>query len=299
MIKRMRILLTVFFLVVAVGFAYVKITERMDSDTEAPVISAESDEIELSVEAEDADFLQGMTAEDNRDGDVTDSLVVVSRSKFITPGELNVNYAAFDGHNNVGTYTRRVIYTDYRSPQFSLNGPLVYRLSENYPDYLEHVKANDVLDGDLTSVIRMTTSSGADRDDGTILVALKLQVTNTAGDVSTLELDVNLQDDKTYSLEAPGLSKYLVYTEKGHPIDTWRYVDGVLSGQTKRLFEDSLYTSENVTIDDSEVNYHVPGTYRIYYTLHIPPENLAVNEETGEVESDVLGTTTLFVVVKE
>ncbi len=298
MIKRMRIALTAFFLVVFVVFVYLKVTSRLDADSIAPEISADQDELSVSVTAEDSDFLSGMTAMDNRDGDVTSSLVVVSKTKFIRPGVLDVNYAAFDRHNNVGTYVRRITYTDYKSPEFSLEGPLVYRRSDNYPDYLSHVKASDVLDGNLTSVIRMSTSSEQMQEDGSGIVPLELQVTNTAGDVSTLNVEVRILDDKSYTQEAPALTQYLVYTNIGETFDPAVYVSGVRSGENERLFEDSFYTEANVTYDTSAVDWNTPGTYQIPYTLHIPAEQLEV-DENGVPESDILGTTTMFVVVKE
>ena len=106
--KRLRILILAFFVVVFLVFLVNRIHEYVTSDYTAPVIEAEQDSLNVSVNATEQDLLQGMTASDNLDGDVTDTLVVVSKSKFISPGTLRVNYAAFDQNNNVGSYSRMV-----------------------------------------------------------------------------------------------------------------------------------------------------------------------------------------------
>ncbi len=298
--RRMRIALIVFFIAVTAVFAYVKVTGALDSDSEAPVITADSEELTVSVDATDEDLLAGMKASDNRDGDVTSSLVVVSRSKFIKTGVVNVNYAAFDSHNNVGTYTRRVTYEDYTSPTFSLSAPLVFRTGVENPNYLANVKATDVLDGDITSLIRMSVGTPLTNDDGTSTTPLTLQVTNTAGDTVTAELELQYVDDDTYSESAPGLSQYLVYTAVGQGVDAASYIDGILSGTTKRSMDDTMFTTEDISIDDSAVDYNTPGTYQIHYTLHSTTDSTITDPYGAETsETETLGTTTMFVVVKE
>ena len=111
--RRLRIAILIFFFAVAAFFAASYVFDKVTSDREAPVIKADSDSIEVNLATTENDLLAGMSAFDNVDGDVTDTLVVVSKSKFIRKGTLNVNYAAFDQSKNVSTYTREVTYTDY------------------------------------------------------------------------------------------------------------------------------------------------------------------------------------------
>ena len=82
-IKTLRTIITVFFLCVFTVFAIYRVRLFMASDSKAPVITAESDTITASVSITDEELLAGMHAEDNIDGDVTYSLVVVSKSKFL------------------------------------------------------------------------------------------------------------------------------------------------------------------------------------------------------------------------
>ncbi len=296
MIKWMRIAILSIFAVVAVAFLSVKFTGRITSDTHPPIITADSDEIILPVKSNDEDLMNGMSAYDNRDKDVTGSMVVVSRSKFIRPGVCNVNYAAFDSHNNVGTYTRRVTYSDYHSPEFSLTVPLIYSMSERNVDYLANVKATDVLDGDLSTVVRMNSGVMQTSENGTITMPLDLQVTNTFGDTQELELEVVYLDEVSYQQDRPSLSQYIVYTQPGEKVDAAAYLDGICNGKNKRLFEVTGYSADNVVIDDSAVNYVESGVYRIHYTLY--PTGGMPSAETGDTGMS-LGSCDLFVVIKE
>ena len=81
-LKRLRIFLLVFFIAAAAVFGVYKGREFLTADNVAPVIKAPSDSFEASVSATDADLMNGMTATDNKDGDVTSSMVVVSKSNF-------------------------------------------------------------------------------------------------------------------------------------------------------------------------------------------------------------------------
>ncbi len=108
--RKLRLMLLVFFLVVFAAFMATNIHEYLTSDYTAPVIMADTDVLYVSVTAEEEDLLTGLTASDNLDGDVTNSLVVVSQSRFVAKNTRHINYAAFDENNNVGTYTLSLIH---------------------------------------------------------------------------------------------------------------------------------------------------------------------------------------------
>ena len=161
--RNLRIAILIFFCVVSVLFTVAYVRERLSTDYNAPVIEADSDTLRVSVTAGDQELLEGMTARDNLDGDVTDTLVVVSKSKFISKGVLRVNYAAFDNNRNVGIYSREVTYTDYVSPRFRMDAPLRFASGGSMPDYLEHITAQDCMDGDLTRQIKITKQQWLER----------------------------------------------------------------------------------------------------------------------------------------
>ena len=65
--RRLRLLLLVFFLVVFAVFMFTSIRDYVTSDYEAPVISSEGEILSLSVNDSEDLLLEGMTAQDNLD----------------------------------------------------------------------------------------------------------------------------------------------------------------------------------------------------------------------------------------
>ena len=282
--RNLRTILLVFFCVVAVLFTGAYIRERLTTDYGAPVIYAESDTLLVPVSATDEDLLEGLTAQDNLDGDVTDTLVVMSRSKFIAKGTLRVNYAAFDNSRNVGTYSREVTYSDYVSPHFAMNAPLRYAAGGSTPDYLEHITAQDCLDGDITRQIKITTGRTVVVSDSVTQQKVNLHVTNSCGDNAVLELTVRMEDYSSLNRPAPALRDYILYAEKGGKLSLWNNVTGVWVGGNVRSFADTGFSTADVRVDDSGVNYDLPGVYTAVYTLSRDGADLGTAELTVVVE---------------
>lgn len=267
--RKLRILILIFFVVVTAIFAFSRVRDYLTSDSHAPVIQADSDSIQVYVGATDADLMAGMSAQDNLDGDVTDTLAVVSKSKFISKGTLRVNYAAFDRNNNVGTYSRNVTYVDYISPRFVVKSPLRFLSGNSDYDYLAGIGAEDCLDGNISGQIKMTLGDTTAVSDSVSRRMLNLQVTNSAGDTSVIELPLSFEDHKTYDEAAPALSDYVIYVKAGERPTLSSYVSGVRSGNDVRTFADSRFTqSTDLSISDSGVNYSVPGVYTVTYQLY-------------------------------
>lgn len=284
--RNLRIAILIFFCVVSVLFTAAYIRERMTTDYNAPVIQVDSDTLRIPVSATEEDLLAGMTAYDNLDGDVTDTLVVVSKSKFISKGTLRVNYAAFDNNRNVATYSREVVYTNYESPRFHMDAPLRFVSGGSSPDLLEHITAWDCLDGDITRQVKMTTGRSVVVSDSVTKQVMNLQVTNSCGDNAVLELTVSREDYSTLNRPAPALKDYILYTKVGGRLNLRNNLTGIWAGGNVRGFAEAGYDpAENVIVSDGAVNYAVPGVYTVVYQLF-----------RDEVE---LGTAELIVVVEE
>ena len=266
--RRFRIVLLLFFVVVLVIFAASQIRERITSDYDPPQISADTDTLYLSVNATDAEYLTGMTAFDKKDGDVTNTLVVVSRSKFSSKGTLRVNYAAFDNNSNVGTYTREITYTDYHSPRISLTSPLRYIEGSTRVDYLSAFSAEDCMDGNISTKIRVSSGNTEIVSDTLSTEPITVQVTNSAGDTSTLEFTARYESYADYSQPAPALSDYIIYATVGDVRPDLRAgINGVWSSGSVRRFESTNYSFTDISVSDSGVDYNTPGIYPITYTL--------------------------------
>lgn len=289
-IKTFRTLITVFFLCVATVFAIYRVRLYMSSDSKAPVITADTDAIQASVSASDEELLAGMRAEDNMDGDVTASLVVASKSKFIKKGTLNVNYAAFDKNNNVGVYTRELTYVDYESPKFKITQPMRILTGDTRANILEHISASDCLNGNITSQIMYTLGDRKMTSDRASVQAMNLQVTNSAGDTATLELELDYDDFAAYYTPAPHLSDYVIYTKVGEVPNYRDLLIGIWTGGVTRAFSGSEYEASDVQINSTHVNVKEPGTYPVYYRLI---------RTTKDGNREMLGIAKLLVIVEE
>ena len=265
--KKFRIIVLAFSIVVFAIFGFVTIRDSLTSDHSAPVITAEADTIEASVSATDEELLRGMYAADNRDGDVTGSLVVVSRGKFVSGNMVKVNYAAFDQSNNVRLYTRNVIYTDYVSPHFLLTQPLRFLSGNSNYDYLKSVRVEDCLDGDISGQVKINLGDTESLSDTISRRAVYLQVTNSAGDSSVLTLYATFENYTSYSQASPALQNYVIYTRAGERPNLLNNISGIWGNGSRQDFVNTNYSIEDVRIDDSGVNYNTPGVYYVYYQL--------------------------------
>lgn len=300
--KRLRILLLAFFVVVAVIFAGYEGIHFLKSDTEPPVIHADSKSFSASVKASDKDLLKGVTATDNRDGDVSKTLMISAKSKFISTKThtVRITYVAFDKSKNVGTLDRELTYTDYYSPHFTASQPLRFNTdSSKDTNYLSNISAVDCLDGRIGGQVRLEylDNSAVGNGDANVTVPVRLTVSNSVGDTSTLDVNLRLQDSETYSLPAPALDDYIIYLKKGDHPDFSNLITGYWQGGTYTKFsEDSLYQKSDCTFDDSQVDYNTPGTYEVPFTLKAGAANAALPGENGAAAT---GTNYAVVVVGE
>lgn len=293
--RRLRLLLLVFFLVVFAVFLTSNIREYLTSDYVAPTIRADADTMQVSVTASDQELLAGLTADDNLDGDVTDSLVVVSKSKFIAPNTRNVNYAAFDQNNNVGTYTRKLVYTDYHSPRFILSEPFRFVEGNSSYDYLRNLRAQDCLDGNISTQIKITFGEKKMAGEAYSTQKINIQVTNSAGDSSVLELTASFEDFDSYSKASPALNDYIIYVKAGEKPNLRANLAGIWTAGNQRKFSDLGFDpDQDVSIVDSGVNYNVPGVYTVTYRL----SRATARADGGTYRTD-FGTATLIVVVED
>ena len=127
----------------------VSIYSRSKVDNTAPEITMSEDEITISDQDSTDELFSGITAVDNKDGDVTRYLTLESISNFISPGTRTATIAVFDSAGNVSRVTRTVNYSDYVSPRVSVKEPLRAPVSD-ITDLLDKIQITDCLDGDIT-----------------------------------------------------------------------------------------------------------------------------------------------------
>lgn len=268
--RRLRAAVVLLFIVSVIAFAAYQVLSRLAQDNRPPEIICDSDTLSISVESEDSELLKGVKAEDNRDGDLTDSVRVSSMSNFTEPGKRTITYAVFDKANNAATMERTLEYTDYTSPKITLTEPLRFDISDMEDASLtEHMKAEDCLDGDITSQIRATYNDSAyvsQAGDYNVTV----QVSNSAGDTCTVPLTVTVTDsssDDERGKYYPALSQYIVYTPVGEQVDLAALITGVTRGGSEYAFGEpgAPESPEGVSIS-GDVDYGTEGTYTVEYS---------------------------------
>ena len=265
-----------FALAVGIAAGYHFFVEKKEDKT-PPVIKCDCNQIKASIETPMEDLLLGVTAWDERDGDVSESLFVEGVSKFIDPGKSRVTFVALDHSGNVAKHDCEIVYEDYTRPKFYLKDELRFSTMGNGM-ILDVVGASDCLDGDISNDVKMTVTGGSLYSAGTCTV--QFRVTNSMGDTVYLEAPVTIFDSQQLSdAYAPeiGLKEYLVYLDKNRRFDPKGMIEnitvhmrgeeyyalGMEEGET--TIPISRYGRNNVTVD-SDLDTAEPGVYQVRYT---------------------------------
>jgi hypothetical protein len=236
---------------------------QLGLDNQAPTIYFSDEELEFSVLDSREMFLKGVTAQDNVDGDVTDSVVVAGIQLADGDGTIEVTYAAFDKAGNVTSTVRNARYTDYVSPRFTANQSLTFPAGPNF-DLLKIMQAQDVLDGDISHRIRMTyMDEQAVTSIGVHMV--ELRVSNSMGEMVRLEIPVETYAADAYSATLT-LTDYLIYLPAGEELDVESYLKAYTRGNATVSLRGGL--PEGCTMDvKNQVQTDVPGVYTVEYRV--------------------------------
>ena len=250
-------------------FAGYLAVRRIQADHNGPEITVSGQIPEVSVQDPEGAYLQDMTATDDRDGDVTDKMVVESVYGITEDHHVTVIYAAFDRAGNVTKAQRQIRFTDYRSPRFTLACNLAFPAGTN-PDVMDYIGAEDVFDGNMDRRVRATviSKSGSLSDVG--IHDVKLTVTNSLGDTAQLILPVEVYEPEKYNASME-LKTYLVYLPRGASFNPRDYLLSVSCGGITRSLET---VPEDVSVSVAQaVNTQQPGVYPVSYTVRCTRNN--------------------------
>lgn len=300
--RRVRIAVCLIFVISCVLFVFHMVKTRQLEDHTPPVITCREETIAVSVSAGDNELLAGVTAMDDKDGDITDSIRVSSMSHFVEKGKRTVTYIVFDRANQAGTAQRVLEYTDYTSPKIYLSEPLRYPQSgTSRADLSASMTAEDCLDGDLTNQIRISLSDDFYNSDTPGDYDITVQVSNSAGDVCVIPMEVTVVDtgDREESQKYyPVLSEYIVYTPVGKELSLSSYLTGMKRGNSVYTFEEDreyLEMSKSDVQIDGSVDYSNAGVYPVDYSYTLK----SMNEEGEPEDTGIKAVTRLYVVVEE
>lgn len=270
MIKTLRIAVCVLFVLTTVLFTLSYLRARALSRDRYPEIFFDTDRITVSLAPMEEELLSGVSASDAEDGDLTGRVIVESISHFITPGVSNVTYTVCDSQNHVTTATRRIVYTDYTPPRFTMSDDLVFSVNEQANPF-RCIGATDVIDGNISDRIKITAENGF--QSGTAGVyPITVQVTNSKGDVASLQLSVTIENTSLYAPRIT-LKNYLMYITVGDTVDlrdNLRAVESVTENA-----EDDVETEEETAAAmealrervriETDFDRNTPGVYQVDY----------------------------------
>lgn len=266
---RFRVIVCALFLLSCISMTSYLLEKNLFTDHIPPEISIAEDTITVSVTADDKELLKGVTATDDRDGDITDSVRVSSKSHFIEKGRRNVTYVVFDKENHSASAQRTIIYDDYVSPRIYLDKALRFTVNEaRNAKFLKYMRAEDCLLGDVSRQMRIELEEGwYDQEPGEY--AFTAKVSNDAGDLCEIPMTAIITDDSLIESKKyyPALSEYIVYTSVDHPLELNDYLTGIMRGNTEYHFGDGelSVTADNIKIS-SGIDYSAPGVYEAEYS---------------------------------
>ena len=267
--RRLHIL-TLICMVISTALLVVStIYQKSVEDQTIPVIQCPEAPLTISMaDGGDAALLKDVTAWDEKDGDLTDQILLQGVDKHAGASTATVTYAVVDSDNHVATRTREIQYTDYQPPHFALEKELRYSVGSALR-IKDRLTASDRIDGDLSDRIRVVSSSSNTYNEGTYPATF--QVTNSLGDTAAITLDIVF---RSYEAGEPRiqLSEYLIYQKAGEAFDPLAYLESVSGGE-----------AENVEVRLPE-NGLSEGVNKVTYTCR------------GQNGSE--GSTTLYVVIE-
>lgn len=263
--RTLQRLTLILFVLVLLLFCGAQVYDRLFLDHTPPVIRSDSDVLEVSVNDPEEALLAGLTASDDRDGDLTGEIMIQSVSPLIGADTANIHYVVFDSSNNAAAYSRVLRYTDYRKPHFALSEPMCFKAGGPVT-FMDRLTASDVIDGDLSGSIRVTAQNLAVGYEGTY--SITVQVTNSLGDTAVLPLTVVLSNTGAQS-QLVYLTDYVVYVDQGSSFDPGAYVQAVRNTHGASVSPDQLSVV-------SDVDTSVPGNYEVAYTYEGYTAYLAV-----------------------
>lgn len=218
------------------------------TDETIPVLTCSVDEIVMSFKDPDSKLLSYISAYDEKDGDLTDRVILENVSPYVATGKADASFAVCDNDNHVGKLSVTVVYDDYTAPHFYLTKPLLLAYKSKSFTASSYVGVVDPIDGNTNDNIISVTDC-ITSNVGTY--SLDLRVTNSHFDTSSLSLSVSVSANST--INPLLLSRYLVYCKVGDTIDYMTYINR----------NDAPY----VSIDSSKVDLMTPGVYEVVYYI--------------------------------
>ncbi len=253
--RTLKILLITLLVLVGTVFCLTSLSQSITGRNVGPVLECESDTLDISVTDSQEVLLSGLRATDRQDGNLTDRIQIQGVSKLISDDTAKVTYLVFDSDGNMASLTRRIRYTDYSRPRFSVKEPLRYSANASI-QLLDRLQVLDSIDGDITSDVRVSALSATSDPE---IYTVSLQVTNSMGDTARVTLPVILESG-TSARPRVELKSYLVYLSRGDSFQAGDYFSSASAAG-------SALSASDVEIS-GKVDTATAGTYMVYYRCY-------------------------------
>ena len=294
--KYLRIAVVFIFILSVAAYGAARYYDYQNHDSVPPEITIVGDQIDYDVKEPDTTpIMQGVTATDNRDGDITSQVVVESMGPLLSDLTREVTYVVCDSYNNIARATRKIRLRKYSSPRWQISKQLRFSTKDN-ANLSDYITATDSIDEAISNRIRCTSGSYYDLSypGGQ---EMSFQVTNSASDTSFLDVYVEVYDAELASfLPEIQLKKNIVNVKKDGTLDPYYVIESVncggrvyevnresrkinapegkrvrgLFGDRENIDEDDLIIEELDFSDfhiESNLDLSTPGNYLIKYTI--------------------------------
>lgn len=200
-------------------------------DRNGPEISVPQEEITYVAGTDTSALLNGVTAQDDRDGDVTDTVTIESIIPNANQTGASVVYVAKDSKNNVTKETRTIVYSTDAN-QAAAQAAAEQAAADQAAQ--DQAAAEQVAQGDAAGESAQTTDDGAAQNEAAIAA-------------------LSAESPRFY------LTQYSVEVERGADLNELSYVQEISDDKDSR---DELYQGIQIS---GEVDTNTPGEYTLEY----------------------------------
>ena len=263
------------------GYGVTTYTWTKQKDVEGPVITMEQETLTVSIEDNLKTWLEGISAHDDQDGDVTDSLIIENISKFSDDKVRQVSIVAMDSSYNVTRVKRNIKYTDYHAPKVTLKTPLRIPVGTDIKEVQKYFEVEDCIDGQI--LYRMQQYYIEEDEIDTAVAGfypMGFSVRNNAGDTTKFVATIEVYNKEEKNKPSIELKDTIVYLEKGEKFKPKDYIKKVIVNEREYIntkeqklvnfdVESDEYNKFDFDLLDikNPVNTQKPGWYEVEYTV--------------------------------
>lgn len=232
-----------------------------------PIIIANDRKI---TKGENIDLMAGVIATDPENGNITSSVTISGEVYINVPGEYRITYTAVDAQQFRVSKTITVTVTGESIPSIEAEDQTVTQYTSFDP--MKKVKANDSIDGDITSKVTIISNTVDINKVGTYKV--KYKVTNSTNKIREKEITVQVIANEKPVIEASNRS-----IQKG---STFNPLEGVKANDKEDGVLSSIEVIEN-TVDTNKL-----GTYKVTFRVKDSAGQVTTKTITVTVDEKVV-----------